>query len=326
MPPRIPHPPGDRRAGFTLLEVVLAIALSATLLGLLALAVNMYLLRLEMSRSTVEQAQLARGVARMMMDDLRNVAVVYEQDISAAEEAAAGAESFNVEEEVDMSSDELAAQEGGGGGGGGGAGAGGAAGEEMMTAAAPARPYVGLWGNLQQLQVDVNRVRPVFTPDPNSQDGALTMNLASPGITSVRYLLTEEGLARQELNRDRAVWAQRQGDLEAWEATTRIVAPEVVDLRFRYHDGTTALEYWNIEERQGQLPLAVEVRVGIRPAQSEANDDAPPPPVRYYRVTAPIPAPATQQAAGTAGTGTGTGTGMGAGAQTGGAGGAPTFQ
>src|SRR5438552_2139751 len=50
------------RPGFTLFELILAIGLSSALLALIGTAINLYLVRVDASRSRVEEAQLARTV------------------------------------------------------------------------------------------------------------------------------------------------------------------------------------------------------------------------------------------------------------------------
>ncbi len=50
------------RAGFTLFELILAIALSAVLLTLIGMAINLYLMRVDTDRTRVEEAQLVQRV------------------------------------------------------------------------------------------------------------------------------------------------------------------------------------------------------------------------------------------------------------------------
>ncbi len=259
--------------GFSLIEVLLAIGLSTVLLALLALAINLYLVRVDASRTTVEEAQLARGVLRMIADDLRNSAVVYTQDITSAKAASSSQALFDV---------------------------GQADAEPVQTqeTTETERPYVGVFGDNATLQADVLRVRPVYSVSLEDPAQSLVMSIDSPGITTVRYLLSEEGLVRQQAGRDASLREAQQGLSDSWEASSRVVAPEVAELRFRYHDGGQALDQWDLEEKQGVSPLAVEVRLGMRSqnaSQSEEEEDAVTPdlnaPLRYYRLTIPLRAP-----------------------------------
>jgi hypothetical protein len=77
------------RPAFTLFELLLAIALSATLLILIGTAINLYLLRVDTSRTEVEESQLARNILAMIADDVRATTVYQTQDISAIAQLAA---------------------------------------------------------------------------------------------------------------------------------------------------------------------------------------------------------------------------------------------
>lgn len=80
-PPRLGGPTAPH--GFTLFELILAIALSATLLTLIGTAINLYLMRVDASRTRVEEAQLARSVLALIADDLRGATIYEPQDTSA---------------------------------------------------------------------------------------------------------------------------------------------------------------------------------------------------------------------------------------------------
>ncbi|MCA9241209.1 MAG: prepilin-type N-terminal cleavage/methylation domain-containing protein [Planctomycetales bacterium] len=260
----------QRRQGFTLLEVLLAIALSATLLALLVAAINQFLFRVDDSRKYIEEAQVARGVLEMIAQDLRSMAVAYEQDISSAASNSEAQALFDVDEtDAEPHSGSSSSD------------------ASSMTGDQTYRPYLGVSGDLLNLQVDVLRVRPVYTLAEDTEEPAVLMSIASDAITSVRYQLTEEGLVRQEVGRDQSLRADQQGLPQIWEETSRLVGPEVADLRFRYLDGLEAFEFWDLEEQQGVLPIAVEVRIGLRPASVEETSD---PPLHYYRLTVALPA------------------------------------
>ena len=94
----IRNPQSSRRPAFTLFELILAIALSATLLVLIGTAINLYLLRVDASRTEVEQSQLARNVLAMIAADIRATTVYQTQDISAIAQLAASTASINVDD------------------------------------------------------------------------------------------------------------------------------------------------------------------------------------------------------------------------------------
>lgn len=86
-----------RRGAFTLFELILAIALSAVLLALIGTAINLYLVRVDASRTRVEEAQLARSILAMIADDLRATAVYDPQDLSAMAGLMANGTPFDVD-------------------------------------------------------------------------------------------------------------------------------------------------------------------------------------------------------------------------------------
>lgn len=77
-----------RRTGFTLFELILAVALSATLLALIGTAVNLYLVRMDTGRTRVEEAQLARSILATIAADIRATTVYQTQDIASVEQLA----------------------------------------------------------------------------------------------------------------------------------------------------------------------------------------------------------------------------------------------
>lgn len=130
---------------FTLLEVVLAVALSAVVVYLVAGAIEFHLRQLTVRRTQIEEAQLAREVLRRIADDLRAVVIDRPIDFSS------------VGEMLDMSAD--------------GEGSAGAAGDDELGSSSvestaeseivessllPETP--GVYGNAYELQIDISRI------------------------------------------------------------------------------------------------------------------------------------------------------------------------
>lgn len=278
-----------RRGGFTLLEVVLALALSVGLLALVGLAISLHSARMADSHAAIEQAQLVRGVLRIITRDLQNVALGYQQDISGVEAAAAGSTTFNVDE-ADTSTDALA--------------------EEEAEETAPSRAAVGLYGDGLSLQLDVNSTQPEWSA---SSDTPLPQQRFRGGVMQVRYLMQpgENGsptIVRQQVPRDIALWQAQQGLVEAWETSTRYLASEVVGLAIRYWDGEQYIDTWDMTEQQGALPVAVEVDLTIIDATRKTTSEsaAADQPTRVYRVSVTLPtAPASAASGAVSGESTG---------------------
>lgn len=83
------------RAGFTLFEVILAIALAAVLLTLIGTAINLYLVQVDAGRARVEEAQLARSILSMIADDIRATTVYKPQDTSSVAQLMSKTKAFD---------------------------------------------------------------------------------------------------------------------------------------------------------------------------------------------------------------------------------------
>jgi hypothetical protein len=290
------------RPAFTLFELILAIALSATLLALIGTAVNLYLLRVDAGRSRVEEAQLARSILATIAADVRATTTYQTQDVSAIAQLAAGAAPFDVSD-FDSSETFQGSAFGAPGttGSAGTANVAGTAsttssggttsdGTESTTAAVP-----GLNGLATELLLDVARLPrldELFPTAPAQPTAAATATAAAnvprpSDLKSVRYFIRQGtlidpsdvaatalgspaaqlavgGLVRQTID-----WAVRQtaeqaGNSQLLNSGQTLLAPEVTQIQFRYFDGTTAYDEWNMQELNA-MPTAVEVRIWLDP-------------------------------------------------------------
>jgi len=102
---------GSRQA-FTLLEVILAISLTAVVLVLLMTALELLLTRVESSRSRVETSQVARGVLNLIGGDLRAARYYAPSQSSAGDESiSSGSESDNESSSESGSDDDTETEE-----------------------------------------------------------------------------------------------------------------------------------------------------------------------------------------------------------------------
>ena len=76
-------------SGFSLFEVVLAVALSAIVMVLIGMAIDICLTEFDSGRAKVEQAQLARAIFSHLEDDLQHVLQYTPQDIQSFRQLAA---------------------------------------------------------------------------------------------------------------------------------------------------------------------------------------------------------------------------------------------
>ena len=72
----------NHRGGYTLLELLLALALTILVSGLIGMLLQIYYRTSELSQAEVQQAQIARNLLRMIADDIRSVVRYQEFDDS----------------------------------------------------------------------------------------------------------------------------------------------------------------------------------------------------------------------------------------------------
>jgi hypothetical protein len=268
----------------TLMELVLTLALTAVIVTLLGLAIHLHLRVLDVRRTNVEQAQLARAVLQIMANDIRGALQIDPLDLSSVEQLMSSydldtddldvegtegvedsLEDINLDDEEASSSENIA----------------GSAGTSLVP---------GLYGNRYELQVDVSHL-----PRPDQYALSLPDEAGSPtdvpsDVKSVAYFLHSDvsseapaaqsgigfatdappsrpdaetrGLVRRAQSRAITEWASENGNLDTLRRNTQILAPEVNHLEFRYFDGTQWLEAWDTEQ-EGGLPVAVEIGVWI---------------------------------------------------------------
>ena len=243
------------KLGFSLLELVLAIGLSIALVTLLGAAINLHLVRLDSSATTIQQAQLARAVLDRIADDLRAATMAPTQDVSELLSAAEQAAQFNVDE-VDSEA-------------------------EDVEGAVEQDPPPGINGLPDTVQIDRRRLRQSLSLLAES---TTPVAWADAGWSQVTYGMSVNaaapGLVRAEVDRDHAQWRLEQG--QAAPAADPI-AGEVLAVRFAYFDGNDFLKQWDMSEQQA-LPLAVEVTIEVIPAdESDAATSVARRTARTYR-------------------------------------------
>ncbi|GAA4437688.1 prepilin-type N-terminal cleavage/methylation domain-containing protein [Bremerella cremea] len=267
----------SRHSGFTLLEVILASALSVLVMMALGGAIQFYLFQVTASQASIEQAQLARAIMRRMESDLRSAVWKNEIDFSSVESLATDSLASGSSDLTDLAAsagidastatDALAASN-----------------TTNLAGSSVIPTTIGLYGNAMELQVDISRIPRIDEYDPQytsfrdrsiadipSDIKTVTYFLMQPGVSTLGHgtigdaSITEAqfGLVRRELDRAVTQYAMNNGDTRNLDATAEILAPEVSLLQFRYYDGYDWLEEWD-SETMGCLPMAVDVVIAIR--------------------------------------------------------------
>ncbi len=284
---------------FTLLEVLLTLAMSVVLMVLVGGAIDFYARNMNVRDMDIRQTQLAAAVMQMIEDDLR--ATLHNEPVDTA-----GLESL------------LASVAGGGG-------SAGAGGEEDLSAAgldtsdetatdetavaetatldllsgSAVLKAPGLIGNSSQIQIDLSRLprleeyvammdETTFDIDDVPSDLKTVAYFVQPAgiIGGVQDQLTTinadatlagsddssvGGLVRRSLDRAATAYAASTGAITMLNQTGELLAPEVLSVSFEYWDGVTWQLQWNSDE-YGELPLAVKVELTTSDPTAKSDD------------------------------------------------------
>ncbi|PHQ35625.1 prepilin-type N-terminal cleavage/methylation domain-containing protein [Rhodopirellula bahusiensis] len=284
------------RAGFTLLEMLLTLALSVVLMGLISGAINFYAREMDNAEQQFREAQLASALLQLIEDDLRMTLVTRPVSTEALSEvlaaAAAPLESLGLgatAEEGGETDDSLPPDD-----------PDSLNGDPTLETDTSLETGVvlqspGLIGNETQLQIDISRLpsleQTAIDPDLAISSGVDLLDRPSD-IKTISYFVqvagsfgiqdemqklaaTDEnaaagttstggGLVRRQLDRAIGVQALSTGGSSRLDQTGEVIAPEVVAIGFEYYDGVNWLPQYSTDE-MGYLPLAIRVRLQLEP-------------------------------------------------------------
>lgn len=301
MTPGIRLRPGSRNA-FTLLEILLALGLTVVVLTIIFSAVYQYLFVLTRQQARIERQQVARGVMRMISDDLGGAIQYKPEDYSALENliasqslagfgAFANVGSENLDAEA-LEQDVLDAINEGNSSSPGGPGSNantdpGAMGnsgdpsqlEEEVEEEIEELGRPTLIGNDRLLRVDTSRLPRIDQYNPLVARRPIDEQLPSD-VKTVTYFYSDApptlddpympefgrngGLYRRRIDRAVETFLGDESISDKPDNFCELIAPEVVDVRFRYFDGEEWQDQWHSEELNG-FPSAIEIVVAMDP-------------------------------------------------------------
>ncbi len=249
-----------QRLGYTLLELLLALALATVVMGMIGMAIHVNLVVAYKSQARVAEAQLARTLLQRIGEDLRN-ALPFQPNAPGGIAPAPPPAGQNPPPTGNNSG---------------------------LPDWAGTSYCGGLYGSLQEVQIETDH-RPradwlaaasataatattagtstdsSALPTPHCDLKEVTYSLGDPGMSDPTQQDGSSGggggLYRRELDRSAFVWANQQGDSSS-VPPAELLAPEVVDLSFTYYDGITPYDQWD-STVMGKLPSAVRVSLSI---------------------------------------------------------------
>lgn len=209
------HGRGFSSAGFTLLELVIAMGLFVALLSILWNVVSLFSRAQIQSGRLAERSQLVRSLTQLLEDDLRAAI----QDPIHPHQNQAGDDDIR---------------------------------------------RFGLSGSSQTLRIDVIEINP-FAPTEEQQPRSALFGEIQSAQAKAAELKTvfydfraESGLSRREIDFETP-------DINApGPEGSNMSAPEIVDCRFRYFNGSSWSDSWESLERSG-LPVAIEAKLQSLP-------------------------------------------------------------
>jgi len=278
---------------FTLIEVLIVLALVTSIMLLVSMALDIHLRQMVINRTEVEEAQLARIILEKIAQDIRSVVVplreeMFEINTSALSTAMGLEGSSDILTGLVRENTGTSAEEGEG-----------AEGEEQYIYGV----IPGIYGGLEWIQIDTAKLprgemygsRQIrrgtsFAADRLSasktvlyylgQDTGL-MTLDDPRYQPEKLIgaigrsldlnVPQYGLFRRQLDRQAMQYAIQEGVEIEYEQDDEPLAPEVEWIEFYYFDPTIEqmdkmgdwIEEWDMDDRQ-MLPLAVQITVAIR--------------------------------------------------------------
>jgi prepilin-type N-terminal cleavage/methylation domain-containing protein len=246
--------PRAARPGYTLMEMVLALAIAVLLLAALYVALNTQLYQTKSGRNLAEQTNLVRMVVQKMSRDIQGSLGPTDTRADAITAAAPS-------------------EPAGGGGSSSGNISSPSNGADSSGSSSRVAFNMGVQGDATYLSLYVSKVPPELGKniDPGSQPYSdlrrVTYWLAMDNATPL-------GLARQELPVATADEALNPFVADDIDQAAYVFAPEVINVSFEYFDGTSWLDSWDGSAESSGPPVAIAFKLTVRrgPPPAAATD------------------------------------------------------
>lgn len=263
-----------RRAAFTLLELMLALGLTATLLTVVYSSLELHWKFSTLGQVEVERAQIARAILTKISADIRST--MYAPPVDEFVPDDTSEDDTGDDPTGGSDADEFLVE------------------EPLVEITDPAEAYsgssIGVFGDAVSVVLHINRpYRPstnsdedVLNPESESNqksisyflaggEGNLASMVAGQFQTQNEYEDGIDGLARMSGDRFTLTLADQQGDMVQLATKTKLLAEEINSLSFEYHDGVEWLTEWD-SDVQERVPNAIGVTIGFRePTHAEGS-------------------------------------------------------
>lgn len=297
-----------RRTGFTLLELMLALALVVVATALIGSLMSLYARSFTSRAEDVRRNQLARSLLAMIADDIRAVVTQTQFDTEAFEllfsSEPMDLENFSLTDDEASSLGLEGESETAEGEANGQTAAGMDPNTNLTTSMGSSLP-TGIYGNQFQLMVDVSRAARVdelaamygnVQPAPlgtlrdipgDMKRVTYYLQTASPaGVQDVMSQVesrpstiagdsgsVQAGLVRRQLDRNVTSFAEASGLASQIAASGDMVSPEVVSLEFSFFDGAQWTYQWD-SSTMG-LPWLINISLAMQSASGQEKAGVP---------------------------------------------------
>lgn len=280
-----------KRSGFTLLELLLSLFLTAVVAVLIGGLVQLYLVNESRGRERLRQTQTARAILNMIADDIRTTVRYQPYDTSALQQMLSGAATSMLGGAAGGAATGGAAAGGAAAGMPGGSDPSGGAGAAPTTPE-PTGPTIippGIFGNELSIEIDVSRMpRPdeyviqigdvnrgtigdmpsdiktvgyyVQAPRADGVSDPLATIAAQSAEGAGSSNNMSGGLVRRSLDRAVTQYAYANGNTMQISRTGEIIAPEVVGIEFSYFNASSG---WQTQWDSAQLGLPHVIKVTL---------------------------------------------------------------
>ena len=246
------------RGGFTLLELLIAMALTLTLMTILYTAMDLHYRFSTMGQIEVERSQIARSLLQRMAADISSV--TYRPEEAPEEEEDEVEEEQNattVEPEIVYTTTDLAFV-------GASLGLFGDGDSIVIHTRRPRRPSVstdGEGGISPASGSDLQTVSYFLVGGEGAMALAYSEAISSDAESVTG--LSQTGVARMAGSPMDLSLAEDPSDAPAMVSEARMIAEEIESLQFEYHDGYEWLSEWDSQAEE-RLPNAVGIKIRFR--------------------------------------------------------------
>lgn len=245
--------------GFTLIEMMVAVAIVTMLMVAISSATTVYMQTATESFDEIERAQISRALFRNLSRDIRSVTFVLKEVSDDEDEEAAESETLDADSAMASYTDGLFGTS-----------------TDLVLYVSRPDPDVE-YVSAESLQGGSSRSSDAMIIRyflSQSGGGGLSGMLAEEAMETINVSDSIAGLGLMTGDLVGLSNAINVGDIETQLEASKLVAPEVANLEFSYFNGIEELPEWD-SNVENAMPAAVIVTLTLRTIRAESDDRDP---------------------------------------------------